>query len=81
LCDEEVGAAELRRAEFADAMIRALLVQPRPAFRVPAEIERTSSGGYCAVVRVAGQPYVFAAHAGAMVRGPADASTVASIRG
>lgn len=79
LCDEQIGTAELRLAEFADAMISALAVQPRAAFRVPAEIERAAFG-YFALVEVAGRTLVFAASADRVVRGPIDATAAEVLR-
>ncbi len=72
LCDEAVGDPEVRRAELLDAMIRALAVQPRPAFVIPDEIERTPTG-YLAVTVVAGRRLAFAASGSRVLRGPADA--------
>ncbi len=71
LCDEQIGPPELRHAEFADAIISALAVQPRAAFRVPREVERASFG-YFALVELSGRTLVFAATRDRMVRGPID---------
>jgi hypothetical protein len=72
LCDEGVGDPDVRRVEMVDAIIRAFAVQPRPAFRLPPEIERTPAG-YVAIVEVAGRRLAFAAVGSRVLRGPADA--------
>ena len=79
LCDEQIGAAEVRLAEFAGAMISALAVQPRSAFRVPSEIERAGFG-YFALVEVSGKTLIFAASHDRIVRGPIDRSAAEVLR-
>ncbi len=79
LCDENIGPADLRFAELADAMIQALVVQPRPAFRVPPEIEQAPFG-YFALAELAGRTWLFAAARGSIVRGPVDAAVAAVLR-
>lgn len=71
LCGEDVGLADVRKAEFGEAMIRALTVQPRPAFHVPPEIKRAAFGYYVVVTRN-GEDYVFAAAGGRLLRGRVD---------
>lgn len=79
LCAEQIGPPELRLAEFSDAVISALAVQPRSAFRVPVEIERASFG-YFALVEVSGRTLVFAASKDRVVRGPIDAMAAEVLR-
>jgi hypothetical protein len=79
LCDEQLGAPELRLAEFADAMISALAVQPRSAFRIPTEIERAPFG-YFALVELSGRTLVFAATKDRVVRGPIDRAAAEVLR-
>lgn len=71
LCDEQIGSPELRLAEFAEAMISALAVQPRSAFRVPREIE-CAPFGYFALVELSDRTLLFAAGRDRIVRGPID---------
>lgn len=72
LCDEHIGDPDVRLAEMLDAMIRAVAVQPCPAFVVPDEIQRVP-GGYLAVASIAGRRVAFAAVGARVLRGPADA--------
>ena len=48
LCDARIGDPEVRLAEFVEAMVRALLVQPRPAFAVPLLRRHEDSAELCA---------------------------------
>lgn len=79
LCDQQIGTQELRLAEFADAIISALAVQARPAFRVPSEVQRAPFG-YFLLVEVAGRTIVFAAAHDRVVRGPVDPSAAEVVR-
>ena len=79
LCDEQIGTPELRLAEFADAIISALAVQPDAAFRVPCEVERAPFG-YIALVEVSDRTLVFAASNDRVVRGPIDRSAAEVLR-
>jgi hypothetical protein len=78
-CDAAVGDADVRRVEFADAIVRALAVQPQPAFGIPPEVQRTR-GGYVTVVAGAGASYLFAATGAAVVRGPVSPIVAAAVR-
>ena len=79
LCAQNIGPADLRRLEFVDAMIRALTVQKRPAFQIPAEIE-SAPFGYVALATLAGEDHLFAVVGGRMLRGPIGALTAEVIR-
>lgn len=63
----EIGAAEEREAEFLAAMLRALAVNSRPDFVVPAEVRRAPAGFFAVGVR--GEPTLFAALGGRFVTG------------
>jgi hypothetical protein len=67
-CEADVGEAETRRVEFLEAMMRALAVQPRPAFRVPDEIEQMEAGP-TASCGLRGRRVVFAVREGRLIRG------------
>ena len=69
LCDENAGDPQRRHAEFLDAVIRAIAVQPRPAFQIPAEIHE-HGGLHYALTQIAGRHYLFAHIAGRVIRGP-----------
>ncbi len=79
LCDEKIGSADRRLAEFAEAMISALAVQPCAAFRVPPEIERAGFG-YFVVIEAAGRTLLFATAHERIVRGPIDWMTAEVLR-
>jgi hypothetical protein len=65
---EAIGDGSAREDEFLTAMMKALLLSPRPAFTLPAEI-RTSAGGFFAVGR-RGDPRLHAAVSGRLLSGP-----------
>jgi hypothetical protein len=69
LCDEQIGDPEIRQAEFADAVICALAVQPRPAFRIPPEV-RVMPYGYRAIVQLGGRDLEFATDGKRILRAP-----------
>jgi hypothetical protein len=65
---EEIGAPAEREDELLLAMAKALLLSPRPAFTLPAEI-RTTAAGFFAVSR-RGDPRLYAAVSGRLLTGP-----------
>jgi len=74
-----VGDPELLRAELIDGVVRALLVQPRAAFRVPPEIA-ARHGARFAIVPLRGREYLVAAVGGRLVRGPLGPAEAAVLR-
>ena len=56
-------------AAFLDAMIRALAVQPDPAFRIPEEIVALGSARY-AIASLGDRVVLFACAGGRLIRGP-----------
>lgn len=76
--DEGVGPPQLRFLEFVDAMICALVVQRRPAFAVPVEIERADFGWFV-LAPLAERTLLVAAVRGSLVRGPVSQSMAAYI--
>ncbi|MEO7329380.1 MAG: hypothetical protein ABI193_12425, partial [Minicystis sp.] len=63
-----IGDPTAREEEFLTAMVKALLLSPRPDFSVPAEIRRTPGGFFALGTR--GDPALYAAVQGRLVLGP-----------
>ncbi|MDI3291480.1 hypothetical protein [Polyangium sp. 15x6] len=63
-----IGDGAILEAEFLTAMMKALVMSPRPDFTVPAEI-RTIPEGFVAVSRQA-EPTLYAAARGRLILGP-----------
>lgn len=79
LCEHNIGLADVRHMEFADAMIRALGVQKRPAFQIPDEVH-SAPFGYLVLARRADQDLLFATVGDRLIRGPIGAITAEVIR-
>jgi hypothetical protein len=65
--EEAIGDGPTRRAEYAAAILRALVVTPRPSFRIP-DFVRRAPAGYFAVLETG--PTLVAALGGRFVTGP-----------
>lgn len=66
--DAEIGEASARESEFLAAIIKALVMSPRPSFTLPVEIRRAPQGHYAVGTR--GAPTLFAALGRRFVVGP-----------
>ncbi len=66
---EEIGDAEVREREFLVAMAKALLLSPRPSFRIPEEV-RLVPGGYMGLARRGKTPHLCGSLNGKLVTGP-----------
>ena len=64
----EAEEARVREEEFLTAMVKALLLSPRPAFTLPAEIRRAPAGHFALGTR--GEPALYAAVQGRLLLGP-----------
>jgi hypothetical protein len=76
LCDEGVGHEQVRRVEFLDAVLRALVVQPATSFALPEEVA-PAGFGYFALAPLRRRNLLFAVVAGNLVRGPISESCAA----
>jgi hypothetical protein len=65
--ERAIGDAPTRQAEYAGAILRALVVTPRPSFRIP-DFVRRAPAGYFAVLETG--PTLVAALGGRFVTGP-----------
>lgn len=79
LCSEDIGVNDVRHLEFIDAMMRALVVQQRPAFQIPDELQ-SAPFGYFALAADGAQDYLFAIVDTRMVHGPIDTVTAEIVR-
>lgn len=66
--ERALGDARVREDEFLTAMVKALLLSPRPAFTLPAEIRSAPAGHFALGTR--GEPALYAAVQGRLLLGP-----------